>query len=289
MIKVFDKCAEVSLEEAIESIYSNSLYYAKNYIQDDQLAEDILHDVLEKILRNNKYKEFDSINKFYAYINISVRNKFLDEIRSRKTNPVKKYNEETTELIFKLSKSDLRADQQIIDDENDAEREINKVKINSAKSHLTPIQYLVVTLRANNYSFKQISEITGVGISTSLARMRYSKRSFTKQFNESRVKERRRKRFREGREGTFDYEDLLLKLPPYQYFAIKMKPGNRFKDIAILENVPESTVYYRFKLAKKNLKKMVKSDEDYIKIIAYIDSLNTNVGGRNWHKNYIKK
>ena len=122
-----------------------------------------------------------------------------------------------------------------------------------------------------------------------LGQMRYGKIVIEKRFNEKRIREKRRRRFKEGRDGTADLEKVLLKLPPYQYFAVKMKQHlSRFEDIAKLEGVCTSTLYYRFKWARTNLKKIVKSDEDYEIIIKYIDSFNTNVGGKNWHKKTLR-
>ena len=288
---IFNKGKLITLEEAITLVYDQTLSYAKYCADDHQLGEDILHNVYEKLLTDDhkRCREFESVMVFKAFVKTSIRNRFFDIKRSGKRSPIKRYKEEVFDVITKVTKADIRTDQALIDQDDRLIRKINKIKIISSRSHLTAIQYLVVTLRMNDYSFKEIAEITGSSINTVLGQMRYGKNNFQVQFKERRVRERRRKRFREGREGRFNYEDLLLKLPPYQYFVIKMKRGGiRFEDIAKLENAPTSTIYYRFKWAKRNLEKMAKSEEDYKKIIEYIDSLNTNVGGRNWHKDYIK-
>ena len=290
MWRIFKDKKQIALGDAIAEVYDNSMRYAKNYVGNHAEAEDIMHNVLEKILRKDKKedKEFFSIEQFSYYVNLGIKNKFLDNIR--KKSIVNTFDPETLDTIFKMYKSDIRTDQVFIDEYNNLVKEQKKIKVNSSKSHLSPVQYLVMTLRMNDYSFKEIAEFTGSSINTVLGQMRYSKGNFKNQFEEERVREKRRKRFREGREGQFDYEELLLKLPPYQYLVVKMKrSGIRFEDIAKLENAPTSTIYYRFLWAKKNLRRMVKSDEDYDRIIEYLDSLNTNTGGRCWHKDYEKR
>lgn len=266
---------------------------------DYDLTQDLFQNLFIRVhekLEEGKYKEDTN---FIGWVSTIARNMLLDKYRyDQRYTLVREDTFNTSEdgnvaeymwdKVYNLEDS-VKTDQLFIDEYEEQVNEQKRIKINSSKSHLSSIQYLVLTLRANDFSFKEISAITGSNINTSLGQMRYSKLGFTEQFNETRVREKRRRRFREGRDGQFDYEDLLLKLPPYQYFVVKMKAGRRFEDIAKLEGVPTSTVYYRFLWAKKNLKKMAKSEEDYKKIIEYIDSLNTNTGGKNWHKDYIKE
>lgn len=277
----------VTIARAIDITYEDSLRYAKYHVKNVEQAEDILHDVIEKLLvrheEMNNY--FESTGKFLGFIRVSVRNRFLDEKRKEKRSLEERFDNETFRIIMRYSQSDLRTDQVFEDEYEALVRRVNKTKFIATRSHLDNIQYLVTTLRMNDYSFKQISELTGASISTSLAQMRYSRLHIKKRFDEKRVREKRRRRFKEGRDGTATRDKMFMKLPPYQFFVLKMKEtGMRFKDIAELEGIPTSTAYYRWKWARKNLKKCAKSYEDYVDAIEYLDSLNTNVGGANWHK-----
>lgn len=286
-IKIFKKGEEISLEKAIEESYKDALSHAINHIKDEDLAADIFHDVLEGIVIKSKakYNTFESVGKFTGFLKTSINNKFLDKLRKEKRSPIGRYEPETFELILNYSASDYKTDKYFDDEYDELLKKINKVKFLSARSYMDPIQYLVTTLRMNDYPFNKIVEITGSGLNTVLGQMRYGKIAIEKRFNEKRVREKRRRRFKEGRDGTADLENVLLKLPPYQYFVVKMKQGKiTFKEIGKLEGVCESTMYYRWKWAKKNLKKIAESEEDYESICKYLDSNNKNVGGKNWHK-----
>lgn len=292
------------MEKRFEKQILESETSLKNYLYkkcgDWDLAQDLFQNLFIRVhnkLQEGKFDEGKDSN-FLGWVSTIARNMTLDLQRFNQKYLVigeAEFNNpdgpagNIAEYLWDRE-CDTKADQLLIDADKELEHNINKIKIDAAKSHLNSVQYLVLTLRNNDYSFKQIAEITGVNINTSLAQMRYSKQNFVKQFKEKRLREKRRKRFKEGRAGTFPYDKLLVNLPPYQFFAVMMKKsGVTFSEIAELEGVPTSTVYYRFIWAKKNLKKMAESEEDYNKITEYIDGLNTNVGGKNWHRGYKSK
>jgi len=280
---------EMKLEHAILKCYplAESVLMKNGLSRDDCI--DYVQDATLKLLEANIRREmtFDSFNQFKSYFILTVRSVWMDA--ERKTSTKVEFNER-----------DMRGSQEEsegfrmewIEDESADFIEANhkeeveayqKEKFTMVRSHMDPLQYFVMTLRMNGWSFKEIAEVASTSLNTALGQMRYGKFNLKKFLSAEDVK--RRKRFREGREGQASQEKMFLKLPPYQYFVLKMKEtGMTFEEIAEMDFAVPSTIYYRWKLARKNLELIAKSEEDYLAAIEYLDSLNTNTGGAHYHK-----
>jgi len=137
------------------------------FVKDSYLAEDLFQDTFIKVvdrLRRGKYKEE---GKFLPWVLRIANNLCIDYYRKTKRKP-SIINPEGFDIFEVLN----------FEEDNAQDKIINKEKATFVKGLLDQLsaeQKEVVILRHYaDLSFKQISELTGVSINTSLGRMRYA-------------------------------------------------------------------------------------------------------------------
>jgi len=137
------------------------------FVKDTYLAEDLFQDTFIKVvdrLRRGKYKEE---GKFLPWVLRIANNLCIDYYRKTKRKPGI-VNPEGFDIFEVLN----------FQEDNEEDRMIKKERATYVKGlldKLSPEQKEVVILRHYaDLSFKQIAELTGVSINTSLGRMRYA-------------------------------------------------------------------------------------------------------------------
>lgn len=151
------------------SRYKNRLYsYIFYIVRNDELAEDIFQETFMKAIitiRNGKYNEN---GKFPAWLTRIAHNLIIDHFRREKTNTLVSCDDEGINILNNMRLSEGTVENRII---------IQQVLDDVCKlmQYLPDEQREVVHMRFyQDLSFKEISEITGVSINTSLGRMRYA-------------------------------------------------------------------------------------------------------------------
>ncbi len=137
------------------------------FVKDSYLAEDLFQDTFIKVvdrLRRGKYKEE---GKFLPWVLRIANNLCIDYYRKTKRKPGI-INPEGFDIFEVLNFEQDNAQDKMIKREK-------AVYVKGLLDQLSPEQKEVVILRHYaDLSFKQISELTGVSINTSLGRMRYA-------------------------------------------------------------------------------------------------------------------
>lgn len=143
--------------------------YILMVVRNRDLAEDIFQESFMKVIMTIKQGRYTESGKFYAFVTRIAHNLIIDHFR-RERNENTVSNEEFGEVdLFNNLKlcedtvEDVLVRNQVLDD------------VTKLMRHLPENQQEVVKLRFfEDYSFKEIADMTGVSINTALGRMRYA-------------------------------------------------------------------------------------------------------------------
>jgi len=136
-------------------------------VSDRDVANDIFQDTFIKVIKTLKSNSYNEEGKFLPYVMRISHNLVIDFFRKNKKMPMYRETEEFS--VFSIMTDDsLTIENQLIADQ--VELDIQKLI-----EELPEDQKEVLIMRMyKDMSFKEISEITGVSINTSLGRMRYA-------------------------------------------------------------------------------------------------------------------
>lgn len=143
--------------------------YILMVVRNRDLAEDIFQEAFMKVIMTVKQGRYTESGKFYAFVTRIAHNLIIDHYR-RERNENTVSNDEFGEVdLFNNVKlcddtvEDVLVRSQVLDD------------VIKLMRHLPDNQQEVVRLRFfEDYSFKEIADLTGVSINTALGRMRYA-------------------------------------------------------------------------------------------------------------------
>lgn len=159
-----NKAFDILLNRYKDRLYSYILYIVRN----EDLTDDIFQETFVKAITTIRQGKYNENGKFPAWLTRIAHNLIIDYFRQEKNfNLVSCDNEDSNILnSIRLSEGTIEnriASQQVLDD------------VRRLMDYLPDEQREVVHKRFyQNLSFKEIAEITGVSINTSLGRMRYA-------------------------------------------------------------------------------------------------------------------
>tara|TARA_B100000123_G_scaffold212723_1_gene161460 strand:- start:95 stop:682 length:588 start_codon:yes stop_codon:yes gene_type:complete len=156
-------CFEELLFRHKDKIYA----FIVSKVRSLDLAEDLFHDTLIKVINSLKKGKYNEEGKFISWVMRIAHNLIIDHFR--KTSKQKNIKPNNDFDIFDIIENgEISQEQKVI--QKQIHRDLNKL-INQ----LPDDQKEVVKLRYfEDMSFKKISDLTGVSINTSLGRMRYA-------------------------------------------------------------------------------------------------------------------
>lgn len=138
-------------------------------VRDEDKANDLFQETFVKVITKLHQGRYVDSGKFSAWLIRIAHNVIMDWYRDLRTRNLVEPTEEND--LSKLSTSNIL-------DTNVENRYVNEQIMNDVKKMmnlLPPTQREVVFMRFyQNLSFKEIAELTGVSINTSLGRMRYA-------------------------------------------------------------------------------------------------------------------
>ena len=158
-------------EEALATLikrHESKIYgFIYSKISDRDISDDIFQDTFIKVIKTLKSNSYNEEGKFLPWVMRIAHNLIIDYFRKNKKMPLHRETEEFS--IFSIMTDDtLTIENQLI--ANQVELDIRKLI-----EELPDDQKEVLIMRMyKDMSFKEISEITGVSINTSLGRMRYA-------------------------------------------------------------------------------------------------------------------
>ncbi|WP_016988672.1 RNA polymerase sigma factor [Flavobacterium sp. ACAM 123] len=158
-------------EEALSTLikrHESRIYgFIYSKISDRDISNDIFQDTFIKVIKTLKSNSYNEEGKFLPWVMRISHNLIIDHFRRNKKMPLFRETEEFS--IFSIMSDDSPTiENKIIADQ--VEMDIKKLI-----EELPLDQKEVLVMRMyQDMSFKEISEITGVSINTSLGRMRYA-------------------------------------------------------------------------------------------------------------------
>ncbi|SEP55271.1 RNA polymerase sigma factor [Flavobacterium urocaniciphilum] len=158
-----ESCLQVLIERHQSKIYG--FIYSK--VPDRSVCDDVFQDTFIKVIKTLKTRGYNEEGKFLPWVMRIASNLVVDYFRNNKKMPFQRETDEYSIFNF-MADSGLSIENKLI--ENQVEFDIQRIV-----EELPEDQKEVVKMRFyDDLSFKEISEITGVSINTSLGRMRYA-------------------------------------------------------------------------------------------------------------------
>lgn len=150
--------------------YKDRLYAYIYYttVRNEELAEDIFQETFTKAIVTIQQGRYNENGKFPAWLTRIAHNLIIDCFRQEKQENLVSCDEEERNLLNNIRLSEGTVEAEIVNHQilSDVRR---------LMKHLPDEQREVVHMRFyQDLSFKEIAEMTGVSINTSLGRMRYA-------------------------------------------------------------------------------------------------------------------
>jgi RNA polymerase sigma-70 factor (ECF subfamily) len=158
---------ENSLATLIKRHESRIYGFIYSKISDRDISNDIFQDTFIKVIKTLKSNSYNEEGKFLPWVMRISHNLIIDHYRKVKKMPMFRETEEFS--IFSIMSDDAPTiENQLISAqlEQDLKKLIEELPLDQKE--------VLVMRMYQDMSFKEISEITGVSINTSLGRMRYA-------------------------------------------------------------------------------------------------------------------
>ena len=152
--------------------------YIRMMVKNNDVADDILQETFIKAVRVIDSGRYSDKGRFLSWILRIAHNQVIDYYRSNKNTRQVTESEAGYDVL-----GSLRYAEQTVEDEMMSEE--TEVQLRNLIEELTPEQREVVKLRYyDGLNFKEIAELTNVGLNTALGRMRYALINLRKKIKE---------------------------------------------------------------------------------------------------------
>lgn len=149
--------------------YKDRLYsYISYLVKNDDMADDLFQETFVKAIMTIRQGRYQSSGKFYAWLTRIAHNLLIDQFREE-SNLTLVYNDgkengwQTLQGYVEATRESQLANEQVLAD------------VRRLMEHLPAEQREMVYMRYyKGLSFKEIVDLTGLGINTALGRMRYA-------------------------------------------------------------------------------------------------------------------
>ena len=159
-----DRAFDILLGRHQAYIYSYILFLVK----DNDVANDFFQETFSRAIVAIRSHKYQTNGKFSAWLMRIAHNLIIDKSRESETNLTVRENQVKPKVLNSLSLSEATREDEIINRQN-------RESVRKLLDYLPVPQREVVMMRFyDDLSFKEIAQITGVSINTSLGRMRYA-------------------------------------------------------------------------------------------------------------------
>jgi len=172
-----DGAFDVLLERHQAYIYSYILFLVK----DEDVANDFFQDTFQRAIIAIRSHKYQTNGKFSAWLTRIAHNLIIDKSRDVKSTMTVREDQVKPKALNSLSLSEATREDEMIDSQT-------RASIRKLLDYLPAPQKEVIMMRFyDDLSFKEIAEMTGVSINTSLGRMRYALINLRKLIQEKRI------------------------------------------------------------------------------------------------------
>ena len=149
--------------------YQDRLYqYIFFSVRNSDLADDIFQETFIKAIVNLRQGSYTESGRFYSWLTCIAHNLIIDQYRQESNISMVSHDDYVGDNLSDENLSESYAEAELVN-----EQTLRDVK--RLMEHLPENQREVVFMRYyQDLSFKEIADITGVSINTSLGRMRYA-------------------------------------------------------------------------------------------------------------------
>ena len=172
---------EQSLAVLITRHQSKIYGYIYSKVVDRDITEDIFQETFFKVIQTIKLKKYyNEEGKFLSWVIRIASNLIIDKFRNDKKMPLKRDTEEV--LIFsRIKDNSMNIEKKMISNqvEIDLKKLVEKLPIHQKE--------VVVMRFFHDMSFKEIADITGVSVNTTLGRMRYAMSNLRKVIDKNKI------------------------------------------------------------------------------------------------------
>lgn len=159
-----------AFDELLARTQSGIFSYIIFIVHNEEVANDIFQETFLKAITKLQAGKYVTSGKFNAWLIRIAHNVIMDWYRRQRTKNVIDTSVEDMTIaqmsdveLMETSKEDIMSNKQVLSD------------VRNLMNYLPESQREVVQMRFyQDYSFKEIAELTGVSINTSLGRMRYA-------------------------------------------------------------------------------------------------------------------
>lgn len=168
---------DILLDRCKVSVF-NYIYFS---VKDKELAEDIFQETFIKAIINIKQGRYTENGKFRAWLSRIAHNLIIDHFRQEKNENTISNDEAPIDLLNNPTLCDSTVEDRMIFDQIGSD-------LRKLITYLPESQRQVLEMRYyQDFSFKEIAEMTGVSINTALGRMRYAILNIRKMAEENNI------------------------------------------------------------------------------------------------------
>ncbi len=168
LVALYSKGVDKAFDELLSRYQSKLFNYIYFVVRNQELAEDIFQETFVKAIVTIQQGRYTADGKFGAWLTRIAHNLVIDSFRQERNENTVSNDESEVDLLNNVDLCDDNIEMQMVNDQTlaDVRRLVNALPDNQRE---------VVYMRFyQDLSFKEIAEITGVGINTALGRMRYA-------------------------------------------------------------------------------------------------------------------
>ena len=144
---------QIALEQLFQKYYFSLCLFAKKYVNDSDLAEEIVSDIFFNIWQNRKTLSITSSLKSYLFI--ATKNQSLNVLKKAKASLLK---EDVSELYLKFAHSNSDESLEYVEVRN---------RIDLIIEELPPQRKIIFKLnRIDGLKYKEIADKLGISVST---------------------------------------------------------------------------------------------------------------------------
>jgi RNA polymerase sigma-70 factor (ECF subfamily) len=159
---------ENSLALLIDRHQSRIYGYIFSKVSDRDLTEDIFQETFFKVIHTLKTKKYyNEEGKFLSWVLRIASNLIIDKYRNDKKMPLKRDTEEFS-IFSNIKDSSLDIEKRLIKNQVDIDLKMIIQKLPHDQKEVIMMRYY------SDMSFKEIADVTGVSVNTTLGRMRYA-------------------------------------------------------------------------------------------------------------------
>lgn len=168
LVELYEKGNDSAFDILLERHQAYIFSYILFLVKDSDVANDFFQETFSRAIVAIRSHKYQTSGKFSAWLMRIAHNLIIDKSRESETNCTVRENQVKPKVLNSMRLSEATREDEIIDRQK---REMVRQLLN----YLPAPQREVIMMRFyDDLSFKEIAQMTGVSINTSLGRMRYA-------------------------------------------------------------------------------------------------------------------